>query len=243
MFARYGRSASSSSSSSGSGGPITVVNQTEHSICSIDVWQNDGEPRFQTIDVSDSPVGQGGSKTIEISGTAHSLRLVECGDEYVLFDSYVPQRNREHNGISPDGRPFVLADGTADGNVLPLNRTPMSAYLFAEGSLHGEFADAALATARSFSQERRYSETFTGIVVTDSDWELNRNRNTGVMVYRWMRTKVGARWPDGHCTIQGMPMVQQHDGSDFVDSLTTQGMDSMDQHQVPCAALALLPTQ
>jgi hypothetical protein len=203
---------------------------------------NGGEPDYQSIDLSSTPVEQGASTVVPLSGTAYALRLIECGDEYVLWDSYVPHRPSDTVTISPDGRPFVLAEeGTAvEGNLLALERTEMSAYASEAGSMQSEYGDAALQTAREFAEQQRYSEQFTGLTVTSSDWELNRNTRTGIMLSRWFMADVGARWPDGHCTIQGMTMVQQHDGSDFSSNMTSTGMDPTSQNQVPCAVLSTM---
>lgn len=230
------------SSSGGEGGPITVQNQTQYPICTIEVWKNGGDVHYQVADLSTSPLATGASTTIEVDGVANGLRVIECGDENILWDSRDPRDPRQMEQIAPNGRPFVLAEpGSAvDGNLLALERTPVSNYGSEAGSLQGEFGDAAFSVAQAYASEHRYAETPVGLTVTASDWEINTNRNTGAMVYRWFLADMGARWPDGHCTIEAMGFIQDHDGSDFSGSLRTQGVNAQTQRQVPCAVLASL---
>lgn len=241
----FGGSNSGNTESGGEGGtpgPITLQNLSSSSICTLEVWQGGAEPDYTSVDLSGSPLAQGGSTTVQLAGTAYGLRLVECGNQNVLWDSYDPANNQAHNSIHPDGRPFVLVDAgaTADGNVLTVSSRAMSEYVPNAGSFQGEYGDQALQTAREFRDAHNYSEQFVGATVIDSDWEIARHRISGDVLYRWMRTTIGQQWPNGHCSIQNMAMMQQHDGSDFSSNFRTEGMDAMSQHQVPCAALELL---
>lgn len=242
MFGGGNSGNTSSGGSGGTAGPITIQNQTSSSICTVEVWQTGAEPDYNAVDLSGSPLAQGGSTTVQISGTAYGLRLIECGNENVVWDSYDPHNNHSHTNIQPDGRPFVLVDagGTAEGNVLTANVRPMSEYAPEAGSFQSEYGEQALQTAREFRDEHNYSEQFVGATVIDSDWEIARHRLSGQVTYRWMRVTVGQQWPDGHCSVQNMAMLQQHDGSDFSSNFRTEGMDAMSQVQVPCAALELL---
>ena len=74
---------------------------------------------------------------------------------------------------------------------------------------------AVLKAIQSHAASAGWKEKFTAVKILSSDWNIVRNRLTGVILYRTIGAWCYAKWPDGHCTVQDFYFKQNYNGSSY----------------------------
>ena len=239
VFGCGGGMGQSSTSNGGDGvrGPITIENRSQFSICSATMVYDGGYAS------KEETLAPGGSLQLDVQGNTNRLYLTECGGERSLLGHPMnwygtPQGATELlQGLSHDR--IVLYDpgqAPADGGdhrAISLNPRPISDWVFftpnADTSLSGTLHEALLDTARRES----WSETLE-FSLPLGEWNILRNRRTGIITGRNVQAAGFARWPDGHCTMQAFGYEQAYDGSDFSGPIRVGASTQLD---IPCAVL------
>lgn len=71
-----------------------------------------------------------------------------------------------------------------------------------------------------------------GVKISDSDWFIERDKVTKLVLNRQMGAFCYAKWPDGHCTVQKITFCQDYDGSAY--SKNFRRYSSGDKVDVDC---------
>lgn len=237
-----GRGANSPSQPSGYQGTITLANQSGANICRVEVLQS--APSAVDMEVNLAP---GQSTTFEARGEIRRVAISECETNRVLFG--VPSRDVQWSfrGFQ-SARVVLYAAGQApasagDHQALEVSPTDYADWWRTElrwftrdpdarmrdESLSTEFAQ----TVRAHAASERWTEEFRAFQILSSDWDILRNRRTGIVTGRRLMGVGMSKFPDGHCQAQAFFVQQAHDGSDFVSNLRFGGVSS--NVAVPCA--------
>jgi hypothetical protein len=220
-------------------GPFTLTNESQYSVCNIELYVQ--EEHF-VRDLTADPLAPGESLTLEPGQMPYGIRLMECGNSHVLWDTYEVQNPYESDTIQPTTGAIVLSESGTQSLTSPIRlvveRTPVSAYLKPAGSLHSQYAAEALRVTQQLAQADTWLETVNSLTVVSNEWNIQRNEYTSIITGRQMMASVSQRWPDGHCTYQAMAYYQGYDGSSYSNTLRHNGFGLQDQ--VPCAALDLM---
>ena len=230
-----GREGSSGGEGDGYRGELTIENRSSHDICHIMIEQSgDG------MVAEDVSLSAGGTTTVDLEGDPERMFLTECGGQNILFGHAMnffgtAIGDAQYPGTWAHDRLVLFDEGSVEEGPYAteeLSPRPVSQWIFFEesdASLSSEFHD--ILTSHASSAGWREEFEFTWAI---NDWNIVRNRRTGIIIER-TRNGVGfARWPDGHCTAQVFGYVQAHDGSDFG---ATRFQGTSTQLPMPCAAL------
>lgn len=223
-------------------GPIELTNESQYSVCTVEFYIRDGH---FVRDMSADPLATGETVTLEPGQQVYGVRLVECGNTHVLWDTYEVQNPYTAVTVEPTGPAIVLADNGAESLTTPIRliveRNGVADYLKPAGSMHGQWASQALQVAQGEAQADDWLETVTAVTVTSQDWDTLRNEYTSIITGRQFYADVAQRWPDGHCSFQVMAFYQEYDGSGYSSNLVHNGFGI--QEQVPCATLAVMESR
>lgn len=91
---------------------------------------------------------------------------------------------------------------------------------------------AALDAIQAHAKADGWKERFERVRIVDKDWSIERNEITGIILRRVISVSAYARWPDDHCTAQTFSLAQQHDGTNY--SQTLQFYGTGEQRDVDC---------
>lgn len=216
-------------------GEVTFVNASSHAVCRLELQTADA-PRA----VLDRSVAPGASTTFPIGTDLRGICVVGCGDTGLLYgpppsastqgctiDTLVQSRIELHDagaGATTDASRLVLnatptsLDASVDQVVERLTPAPSAA-------MNG-MREAGMAALREYARQRRYPERWLALRVVSNDWTVQRHRATGVVTGRTATGLAFARFEhsDGHCQATAVNLVQVHDGSDFVETVTANGL-------------------
>lgn len=236
------RSSSSSSSSSGPYlGPITIQNQTSHAICGADFYDWETSRTHESLRFADNPIAAGASREFPRSLELSHLRLLECDNTHVLFESFTPYntgfifRIRTTNGVLT-----VVESGNRDldGDDVTLiaQRHPLSAYRAPAGALQNEQGNAVAQNAQQLSAGR-ITTPVEWSVVPSNDYEIERN-NSGMILRREFRAWLGSRDNRG-CFAQLQPLYNQWEGNGYSSNIRHEGGQGPTM-SIPCEAFDLI---
>jgi len=233
-----GMGAAGTSTPSGAvGGQVTVENRSQLDICSLMMMSGDS-----TIEQS-VELHAGQSVQVDIAGDTNRMYLTECGGARTLYGHPMnwlgtPQGRTELlQGLRHD-RIVLYAPGEApsdasDHRAVELNPRPVADWIFFTPYSDASLAESLQAALVAKATQESWTETFA-FSLPLSDWNVLRNRHTGIVTGRSVQAAGFARWPDGHCTMQAFGYEQSYDGSDFSGALR---VGTSTQLEIPCAAL------
>lgn len=262
MFSSNGRGSSGSSSSSSSGyrGTVTVENRSQLHVCAI-THSNTDTTEEVALDVA-----PGASATFQAAATVRHVQVLECGTNRLLYGNPLAWMNDQQEfagGMLSVGKLVLLDPGaspatTQDSVSLVLapkdGREALRDAFFAvmarradDGrtfSSDEELSAQALSMIQRGGRSQGWTENFTAAVITWADWEPVREwqmtpaGRVQVTIARDHGFVAGARWPNGHCTVQNFGLRQPFDGSSPQGEVGFHGTGA--QWPIPCALLTLM---
>lgn len=259
MFSRGGQS-SSSSSATGYRGTVTLENRSQFRVCAITHTNNDTSEEV-ALDVA-----PGASATFQVSATMRRMQVLECETNRLLFGNplaWMNDREEFPGGALTVGRIILLDPGStpaASTDSLSLVLAPKDGQevlrdaFFAvmarradDGRTFSSDTDLsaqALAMIQRGGRAQGWTENFTAAVITWADWEPVREwqmtpaGRAQVTIARDHGFVAGARWPNGHCSVQNFGLRQPFDGSSPQGEVGFNGVGA--QWPIPCALLTLM---
>lgn len=226
-------------------GALTVVNRSGVALCDLQVIDRGSQAAADRH--ADGPIAPGAEVTVRVSRNVDSLMASACDATRSLLG-----RPTEHNLSELTASRVVIQDanGTEQTNatqlVITVNPTEPTQWI--EHALQTELRslppnlmrDAALertltAVMVDHARAERWSETFEAARLASVEFDVVRGRFSGVPELRKVNALVGARWPDGHCTMQAFLFSQQHNGARFTGPWQHAGTGG--QFTVPCSVL------
>lgn len=255
---------SSGSSGGGYTGTVSVENRSQLNICTLSTTQGSERQTEQTV-----TLGPGQTVTFQAERAVSRIMLTECSTNRLLYGTglgYLNDRERLGGGDALTVSKIVLLDPDANGGVsgdtLSIALSPKDANdalrdtFFAVMAQRQDdertfMADSDLASQlltllRNGARRQGWREQFQSAVITWADWGVIRERRQGtesftmVPVARELSFVAGARWPDGHCTLQSFSARQGFDGESATGELGFGGIGA--QLQIPCVLLDQMRT-
>lgn len=226
-------------------GMLTVVNRSSVPLCDVQVIERGGSPSTERH--VDGPVAPGAEVSVRVTRNASALFASACDAQRSLLG-----RPTEYN-LSELSAPRVVvqdAGGAEQSSAaqLVLAVNPIEPAQWIDHALQTELRslppnlmrDAALERTLTgvmvdHARAERWSETFEAARLASVEFEVIRGRFSGVPELRKVNALVGARWPDGHCSLQGFLFSQQHNGARFTGPWQHAGTGG--QLTVPCVVL------
>lgn len=226
-------------------GTLTVVNRSTVALCDVQVIERGGTPSNERR--AQGPIAPGAEATVRVTATSVGLLVSACDAPRSLIGA--PALG---NLASLTASRLVIQDqgGSEPSNdaQLALTIEPMEGSRWVDHALETELralppnllSDHALEQALvrvmvAHAQGHRWSETFEVARLASTDYEVIRGRFSGVPELRKVSALVGARWPDGHCSMQNFTFSQQHNGANFTGPWSHESIGG--QYVVPCVAL------
>lgn len=231
-----GGAQSGGSSGGGGGSSFTLTNSSSASICGAEFYAPGFDPR-NILDLTNSPIAPGESRTLEIDGRVNRMRLLECNSTSTLWDAYIPFNSGRGTSLSLANASATLVDDgtevtTGSALTLVVSRRDFSEWLGTEGSLASE-QDDVLTSARAFSRQSGFSGEVLRAIVKSDEYTVRTN-SFGVPVSRSFQVLTHVRYP-GYCMARVVVMSQRYNGGDYASSRSLEG--NGDTLPVPCAIL------
>lgn len=226
-------------------GTLTVVNRSTVALCDVQVIERGAAPSTERR--AQGPIAPGAEATVRVTATSVGLLVSACDAPRSLVGS--PALG---NLTALTASRLVIQDpGGAEASnetQLAITVEPMDASRWIDHAMQTELralppnllSDRALEQALvrvmvDHAQGHRWSETFEVARLASTDYEVIRGRFSGVPELRKVSALVGARWPDGHCSIQQFTFSQRHNGANFTGPWSHESIGG--QYTVPCVAL------
>jgi|JI10StandDraft_1071094.scaffolds.fasta_scaffold187395_1 hypothetical protein len=229
LTACFGSTQSTGSGGSRGGpyaGPVTVRNESSHTICRMDVVTSGTTRGFVPGDLSATPLAPGASTTVNLSAATSGWLITGC-DQQVLFVG--------GGNVSPA---ITLRDGSFGvhrNEVFELEAVALSTLVPTDQMGDDALRAESLSALQAVAQRQSWREAFQALLITDTAWSIVRHRLTGFPLGRRVTGWGYARWPAGYCTFQQFSFRQEHDGSDFSGAVRHEGTGP--QFFVPCEAI------
>jgi hypothetical protein len=226
-------------------GELTVVNRTSAPLCDLQVIESNSNANSQHHVAG--PVASGAEVTVRVGRNATKLFASACdGSRSVLGHP------TESNLTALTTSRVVIQDAggaeATSATQLVLTAAPMESPQWLAHALETELRgaptglieDHALERAlipviNEFARSDRWTEVFESAHLASREYDVTRGRFSGVPEYRRVSAMMGARWPDGHCTMQTFTFQQQHNGARFTGPWSRSSTGG--QFTVPCAVL------
>jgi hypothetical protein len=206
-------------------GELTVVNRTSAPLCDVQVIESNSNANSQHHVAG--PVAPGAEVTVRVGRNATKLFASACDGSRSLLG-----HPTESNLAALTMNRVVIQDaGGADATSatqLALTVAPMESQQWIAHALETELRgaptglieDHALERAlipviNEFARSDRWTEVFESAHLASREYDVTRGRFSGVPEFRRVSAMMGARWPDGHCTMQTFTFQQQHNGARF----------------------------
>lgn len=226
-------------------GELTVVNRTSAPLCDVQVIESNSNANSQHHVAG--PVAPGAEVTVRVGRGATKLFASACdGSRSVLGHP------TESNLAALTTSRVVIQDAggaeATSATQLVLTTAPMESQQWLTHALETELRgaptglleDHALERAlipviNEFARSDRWTEVFESAHLASREYDVTRGRFSGVPEYRRVSAMMGARWPDGHCTMQTFTFQQQHNGARFTGPWSRSSTGG--QFTVPCVVL------
>jgi hypothetical protein len=76
---------------------------------------------------------------------------------------------------------------------------------------------------KKFAQREGWNAEIGGVKIVDSDWNMERNEITGIILDRWVAVNVYIKYNDGVCQVRRFIFQQNHNGNGFSNNLSHNG--------------------
>ena len=107
---------------------------------------------------------------------------------------------------------LVVPEGKAGGMMLGRSWDAVP-----EGMKDAALSAKMLAVIQEYAKSQKWKETFKKIKITESQWSIVRNKYTSVIEGRSIEVAAYATFPDGHCTSQKFGILEDYDGTSYMD--------------------------
>jgi hypothetical protein len=250
-------STSSSSSSAGYTGEVTVENRSQSNICSI-AWTESGPTSYESA----VQLGPGQRASFTARARLHRLQFAECETGRLLYGSplaWINERETVPGNELQVGRVIVLDPGAAPVSEAGVVSVSLVAHESQEVLRDAFYATMAQRAARdeSFMADgplasqlltmlqrgaaaQGWTERFEAVVISVPDWRIVQRRQGQQMITiaRDLQFVGGARWPNGHCSLQSFGARQPFDGDEPQGAVGFNGIG--DQVVIPCSLLTAM---